>query len=108
MAIIQGDLLAGTGQVWKLKLLPFGILIGTVVILIALWLHEVLPRPYMLSVLLVGIGVDFAALLIPALWISCPRCNAHWLWALYRNEQVHNWYRIMRSIARCPKCGFYG
>jgi hypothetical protein len=62
MAVIQRDLLAGMGQVWELKLLPFGILIGSIVILIAIWFREVLPRPYLLSVLLVGIALDLAAL----------------------------------------------
>src|SRR6185437_8146757 len=108
MAIIQGDLLATTGQAWKLKLLPFSVITGTVVLWIAIWFHEVLTRPYLVALLLAGIAIDIAGVLLPALWISCPRCNAHWLWSLYRKEPVKNWYRIMRNLARCPRCGFYG
>jgi hypothetical protein len=108
MAIAQGDLLASTGQVWKLKLLPFSIFAGTVVIWIGLWFQNVLPRSHLLAILFAGFTLDVAGLLIPALWIACPRCHAHWLWSLYRKEQVQNWNRIMRSLARCPRCGFYG
>lgn len=108
MAAIQGDLLARTGQVWKLKLLPLSIVVGSVLMLCADWFQHVVSRPCFLFLLFGGIAVDVAGLLIPAVSICCPRCHSRWLWALYRREQVHKWYRIMRNLARCPKCGFYG
>jgi hypothetical protein len=106
---MEQDLLARTGQLWKLRLQPISIFSGTALVVAAIWLwfQREGDGSYIFPLVL-GLAFNIAGFLIPLLWISCPRCHSRWLWPVYRMEQAHNWYRIMRNMVRCPKCGFYG
>jgi hypothetical protein len=104
----QEDLLARTGQVWKLFLLPAGFLIGTLLIICAWWVKGDVSDAIFRSYIFGGMAVDVVAVIVPFVTINCPRCHALWLWRLCRREQIQDWYRIMRSQVRCPKCGYFG
>jgi hypothetical protein len=92
-----------TGQVWKLRLMPIGVALGSPLILIAVWHQYALPRGYFISVLLIGLFINLFALVFPALAIRCPRCGSHWLWAAYRKPHKI-WYRWLMTLISCPVC----
>lgn len=97
-----------TGQVWKLYLLPVSTILGSALIFWSGWLKEKVADAYFLFFLLGGMTVIVGGTLIAGLSIFCPKCHLRWLLSLYKREPVANWFRVMRNMARCPRCGFYG
>ena len=102
--MFEDSVIRKTGQLWKMYLFFWGVVIGGLVMFYGLANLGNAEIGFALS--LSGMGVGIFSFIFGCVSIRCPKCNARWLWQGVSGKSSKEWLHWLLSHSECPKCKY--
>lgn len=106
----DGDWISATHQIWKFRVFHV-LLVCNWAILIAfvMRVNDRIVGSFtegQLGALFIVSGASMLGWLIVA--VRCPQCGFRPTWEILKSTDSNGWYRRLRRMSRCPRCGNLG
>lgn len=103
--MFENSFLKSTGQLWRLYVAFFLVLLGFALILLIL--TGVTNESAELSMVVVAIGLllGMGGFMWACISVRCPKCETKLLWTVLTEKAVQNWLVFLIGLRKCPVCG---
>jgi len=101
----MNNIIAKTGQSWKLIFLLVAMLLAGIAMAYALLSISVLSNTLFYMYMLSGVWIGALGFIYVCFCIQCPTCGDKWFWNAVSGKESGEWGLWLKSLNACPKCG---